>query len=130
MQIYRKIKVFVGTECVKSLAFTLKFTAGGNSDPRQVAIRRSLLQVFCAYFANNFTYPRDWLNYIFFLCHHSDSRLVRRRLCPNHGWSRITPNQRHENCLGIPRISRLFSCASKAHLGTPSICCRLTYPKF
>ena len=27
------------------------------ADSRQFAIRRSLLQVFCAYFAKNFTHP-------------------------------------------------------------------------
>ncbi|MYB63280.1 hypothetical protein F4X73_01205 [Candidatus Poribacteria bacterium] len=50
----------VGGECLWAnarMAFAMIHTVDLNSDSRQVAIRRSLLQVFCAYFAKYFTHP-------------------------------------------------------------------------
>ena len=51
--------------CIETLSGVCKVLAQirlslivrGNSYSRQVAIRRSFGQVFCAYFANNFTHP-------------------------------------------------------------------------
>ncbi len=60
-----RVSVSTDKRVRKVLALTAKFIVGGNSDSRQVAIRRSLLQVFCAYFAKYFTHPDKMTRLIF-----------------------------------------------------------------
>ena len=51
------------------LALTDIFIVGGNSDSRQVAIRRSLLQVFCAYFAKYLHTLNEPIDFNLLICY-------------------------------------------------------------